>query len=496
MRHGRDRIAVHIMVNIQKERASMGESIEERVAGFTVEFVNKVTEINEELIYDNYYMHCGKKKFMLADIARDELTAEDCLSYMHEDHKLDVKEFTDKDDCVAYMMCEGYLYEKMYGYDAYQRDIYGDGDEAKRLYDAVFRIAEKYSIWFNWHGGALVFYDKVYTVINELLKYEFNDGERTECPIVVLGPDGSTTTMFRIYAYGGLIGRIATGYGKTHLAENKNYSRYLSEKYLSNDDEIDKRYLRCMNDKYVRLENDRIEYSESMVCSKLRTRLEEILDEPYDWYLDYPEYLDLILKAVEKKFMNTGKKLGERRIETAIVKRHMKKDAKADWCVIDMEYTVSKKLNPAGKKFNPDIVVFDNIRGFGFIELKYDNKSADNLPEHYDDVQNIIRDKEAVQKITKELKRRSSYLRDYGLIDDTLYKSMQNSHNLWQGFLFVGGKRENTVNLVKNSAKFGKDQNCRFAFYPYDEKHSADCIGKIKLDYQSMQTYDEFIGMI
>lgn len=73
---------------------------------------------------------------------------------------------------MAYMMCEGYLYEKMYGYDTYQEGIYGDGDEAKRLYDAVFRIAEKYNLWFNWHEGALVFYDKVYSVINGLLKYK------------------------------------------------------------------------------------------------------------------------------------------------------------------------------------------------------------------------------------------------------------------------------------------------------------------------------------
>lgn len=341
------------------------------------------------------------------------------------------------------------------------------------------------------------------TVINELLQYEFDDGERTECPIVVLGPDGSITTMFRIYAYGGLIGRIATQYGKTHLAEDRNYSKYLSEKYLSNDDEIDRRYLRCMNEKYVKLEDCGIEYSESTVCDKLRTRLEEILDKPYDQYLCYPEYLDLILKAAEKKFMNKGKEhgerrieLGERRIETAIVKQHMKKDAKASWCVVDMEYTVSKRLNPSGKKFNPDIVVFDDIRGFGFIELKYDNKNTHNLPKHYDDVQNMIRDEEAVKEITKELTRRSGYLKDCGLIDNTRYKSMQNSHSLWQGFLFVGGKRENTVNLVKKYAKFSKDQNCRFAFYPYDEKHSADCIDKIRLDYQSMQTYDNFIGMI
>lgn len=474
----------------------MGGSIEERVAGFTVEFVKRAAEMNENLIRDDYYMLCGKKKFMFADIAWDKLSAEDCLRYMHEDSRLDVKEFAGKDDCVAYMMCEGYLYEKMYGYHGCQEGIYGDGDEAERLHDAVYRIAKKYNLWFEWDEGALVFYDKVYTVINELLKYEFDGGGGTECPIAVLGPDGSKATMFRIYAYGGLIGRIATGRGKTHLAENKNYSKYLREEYLSNDNKSDKRYLRRMNEKYVGLENRGIEYSESLICSELQTQLGEMLDETQSCCLNNSVYLDLILKAVEKKFMNTDKKLRERRIETAIVKQHMKKDAKAGWCVIDMEYTVSQKLNPAGKKFNPDIVVFDKNRGFGFIELKYDNKSVDNLPKHYNDVQNIIKNKEAVKNITEELKRRSSYLKDYGLINDTLYQSMQNSNNLWQGFLFIGGKRESIVNLVQNQIKISKNPNCRFAFYPYDEKYGAGCIDKIKLDYQSMQTYDSFIGMI
>lgn len=472
----------------------MEKSIEERVASFTVEFVKKVAGINRDLIYDDYYMHCGKKKFMFADIAWDEVTAGDCLSYLHEEHKLDVKEFTDEDDCVAYMVCEGYLYEKMYGYSAYQEDIYGDGDEAERLYDAVERIAEKYDLWFNWHGGALIFYDNVYTEVNELRKYKFYDGKAEESPIVVLGPqDGKT--MLRVYAYGGLIAHIVTDKGKTHFAD-KNYSKYLSEKYLTKDE--DKKYLEDMNEKYVRREVSEAGYSSAdyiAICEELHERLEEIIGESCDFYLKpisySAEYIDLILKVTEKRFENKkGAILGERRIETAIVKRHMKKEPEASWCVVDMEYTVPKELSSSGKKFTPDIVVFDIHEGFGLIELKYDNKSTDNMGKHYEDFQNLIKDKEAVQKITEELERRSRYLRNYDLIDDTLYQSMQNSHKLWQGFLFVGGEREDAVKLVK---RLGKDQNCRFAFYPYEEEHSDDCIKEIELKYDSMKTYDDFI---
>jgi len=468
--------------------------LEERIVSFTVEFVKAVAKIHKDLIYENYSVRYGKKKLMFENITLDKMTVKDCLLYIEDDQEKDVREFAD--DCVAYMMCEGYLYEKMYGYKEYREDIYGDGDEAEKLYHAAVRFAGKYRLRLEWGEGALIFYDNAYTAIHHLLRHEFYDGEKTECPIVVLGPAGRKTTKFRIYAYGGLIGRIPTGNGKTCLADTE-YSKYLGE--LSRDDEIDKKYLRHMNEKYVRLEDSGTEYRESTVCDKLRERLKEILDAPYDFYLSSPsqsaEYLDLILKAVEKKFMNTGKALGERRIQTAIVRRHMKKDSEDGWCVVDMEYEISKNVNLSGKGFKPDIVVFDKNNGFGLIELKYDDKSTENLQKHYMDVQNVMNDND-IAKITDELKRRSAYLGEYGLISHTMYKSIKNSNtqNLWQGFLFVGGQREKAINLVsdlvKRHGEMIKDENCRFAFYPYKEENSID---QIKLDYQSMQTYEDFI---
>ena len=332
----------------------MRKSLEERIVNFTVEFIKAVVRINEELIYEDYFMLFGKKKLMFEVIALDRMTAEDVMQELEDEQEMDVRQFADDEYCVAYMMCEGDLYEKMYYYSAYQEDIFGDGDEAKKLYNAIYRFAGKYDLWFNWEGGALLFYDNVYSSIHHLLNYEFYNGERTESPIVVLGPDGSKKTMFRIYAYGGLIGRIATGRGETCLAEDKEYPKYLGEDWLAKGDETDRKYLQYMNERHVQLEYSGIEYTERTVCSKLREQLKKMLDEKWGgWYFatGSAEYLDLILKAAEKKFMKTGKALGEQRVRTAIVRQHMKRDAEDGWCVIDMAYKVLRKISPWGLRY-------------------------------------------------------------------------------------------------------------------------------------------------
>lgn len=105
---------------------------------------------------EDYFLHVGKKRIYFFYILEGH-TVEDCL--MLPQTEMDVREFTEYDDCVAYLCCEGTLYEKLYGYDAWQKDVFGDGDEAEKLYDALFRISEKYGLTFDWAGGALIFYD-------------------------------------------------------------------------------------------------------------------------------------------------------------------------------------------------------------------------------------------------------------------------------------------------------------------------------------------------
>lgn len=383
--------------------------------------------------------------------------------------------------------------------------------------------------------GVLKCHDNTSAVIDFLLNYEFYDGERKERPIVIVGPDGSLVTMLRVYAYGGLIGQIATGVGNSHLAEAENdekgkkeksadlaekeksdekkdyaYPKYLGEEYFFADNaisEVDRKYLQYMEEKYVKTGGEN--YSGDSLCQKLSHRLQDILNDPCPWqYLDKPEYLDLILKAAEKRFMNgsgkaaekKGEVLGERRIQTAIVKQHMKKAPEDGWCVVDMEYAFDSKQSSTGKIFKPDIVVFDQNNGFGFIELKYKDKSTENLDKHYTDFQNVLQSREKVKTATEKLKSRGTYLWKYGLISDAIYQAMKASDTpkFWQGFLFVGGRRENAVRSAKNLAEKYQDiaahEDCRFAFFPYEEKNSDESIRNIRLDFHSMQPYRQFTG--
>lgn len=137
----------------------MGKVSERDIISFVIEFINKACEINEELIKDgeeDYFLQVGMKRIYFFYIL-DGHTLEDCL--MLPETETDVREFTEHDDCVAYFCCEGTLYEKLYGYDAWQEDVFGDGDEAKKLYYALFRLSGKYGLTFDWAGGALIFYD-------------------------------------------------------------------------------------------------------------------------------------------------------------------------------------------------------------------------------------------------------------------------------------------------------------------------------------------------
>lgn len=475
-------------------------TLEERIAGFTIEFIKAVARINENLVYPEYCMFIGEKRIKFSWIPGTKMTAADCLKEADKFQEKNAVTLSGKGECVAYMVCDGDLYDKLYGYSAYQEDIYGDGDEAERLWHKLYYISMKYNLSFDFSGrGSLIFYDDAYTKIHSLLNYEFYDGGRMDSPIVILGPDGSATSMLRAYAYGGLIGRIGTiGMYSSHLAYSKSYSKYLGETYFSEDDEIDRKYLEYMEE-YVNRRAE--EYKGDSLCQKLSCRLRELLNDPMDQMLTEPEYLDLILKAAQKWSMNNkGMALGERRIQTAIVKQHMKKAPEDGWCVIDMEYTVKTNLSRSGNPFSPDMVVFDQNNGFGFMELKYADKNTENLDKHYTDTRNVIQNSEAVKTIAEELKRRSTYLWEYGLISDAIYQAMKASDvpKLWQGFLFVGGKRENAARFAEGLAAKCKDiktdGDCRFAFFPYEEENSADSINKIRLDFHSMQDYEHFIA--
>ena len=89
----------------------MRKSLEERIVNFTVEFIKAVVRINEELIYEDYFMLFGKKKLMFEVIALDRMTAEDVMQELEDEQEMDVRQFADDEYCVAYMMSRG-IYTK------------------------------------------------------------------------------------------------------------------------------------------------------------------------------------------------------------------------------------------------------------------------------------------------------------------------------------------------------------------------------------------------
>lgn len=135
----------------------MGKVTERDIAAFAAEFVKKICEINESLIVNegmDYSLFWGSKEITLYDIYAGELTADGVLENCWP-AEMSVNEFTENSACIAYLSCEGYLYEKMYYYES----MGCGGDEAKKLNFAAELTAEKYGMYFDWADGALMFYE-------------------------------------------------------------------------------------------------------------------------------------------------------------------------------------------------------------------------------------------------------------------------------------------------------------------------------------------------
>lgn len=299
------------------------------------------------------------------------------------------------------------------------------------------------------------------TVMAEKLKdvwdFVYKDGESKEQPVIILGPSGSEKTKLRMYAYGGLIGRIPTGTGKCRLLSEA------YKKYLSDSQDVEK--------------------------------LEEMFQKENENDLLFSEaYLKLAVKAAENRFTKGNKTKDknprERSIQTRIVKKYMSEGTGC--CVIDMEFHVTKQKKME-KHSRADIVVFDEEKGFGLIELKYNNESCDNLDEHCNDYNKICSDRKISEKNEAELIRRAEYLADYGLIDSRYYEKMMEIKNsgsaigFWYGFLFVGGGKNRSADLVERMGKAADEEACRFLYV-------EDIDDAIDLRYGKMESYAEFIN--
>ena len=115
--------------------------------------------------------------------------------------------------------------------------------------------------------------------------------------------------------------------------------------------------------------------------------------------------------------------------------------------------------------------------------------------KHYQTVNHLI-EKTNHKGIIEELKRRCRFLAEYGLINREFFDHIENDSRsfLWQGFLFAGGKKSDSVRLVKDMARQHKEieenDNCMFWWFPYADDSSLD---NIDLRCSTKHTYKEFI---
>ena len=142
----------------------------------------------------------------------------------------------------------------------------------------------------------------------------------------------------------------------------------------------------------------------------------------------------------------TAKAYLERSVQTRLINRN-RTDNYGDGIIIDMEFSTPKHWmgNVAtykGKTSSgkPDLVVYDrSTKSLGFVELKYDNKSCENMSKHFSDFYNIIHGGH-VRELVEELYRRIRYLTEYDLIepieDFDIDEVVENG--IWFAFLFVG----------------------------------------------------------
>ena len=290
--------------------------------------------------------------------------------------------------------------------------------------------------------------------------------------IVIVGPDCTERRMLRVYNSGGRIARIYVGDKKDKKSE-------------------------LMSMGYVNW------------CKKDANKLKNILknattEEKITNAILSKDYLDLSQDAVNnrhgtknKKSNNDNKEQKERNIETQIVKKFM--NSKGNWIAIDMEVQCPKawfenmksdeEINKLGKIITEqprfDIISFSK-EGIGIIELKVNNENCDNLLSHYAHMKHILNNKD---KFMKEIYRRIKYLKENELINseiiDKYGKQIFNEKKLWCGFLFVGGDKSKSINLIEQFNKFEIRDKLKFMYCDFNE---IDL-----LNINNMQNYSDFI---
>lgn len=168
-----------------------------------------------------------------------------------------------------------------------------------------------------------------------------------------------------------------------------------------------------------------------------------------------------------------------------------------------------------------DLIIYDKDAGFGLIELKYDDKSMENIGKHFADFEAAINSKKR-NKIVEELTERLKALQEVGIcssVTEPLKKE------LWYGFLLLGSDKktykedftplsdnEKTNRTLKKNnnwicseqkdkTKANVDWSKIRESYESGELDTArfvwvDHVSKVadNLVYSKMETYSDFIG--
>lgn len=274
--------------------------------------------------------------------------------------------------------------------------------------------------------------------------------------IIITGPDCSDTNKLRVYADGGLIGKIYVG-----KSPNGN-SELISPGYYS----------------YSEIEGNKTKL-ENIVCSSKDT-LSTLISS---------EYIEACKYAVERRFgkkKNDFTKQGEkeRHVQTRIVKCFM--NHSGNWCVADMEMQCPKKWFE-GNKFSEnttkqprfDMVVL-NKDGIGIVELKVNNDNADNMESHYEHMEFLLTNSQGRKYFMDEIKRRIDVLSANGLISKGI--DVFPMDRIWCGFLFVEGG----VDGARDLARLLKGRKCvdqlKFLYHPSFDITGIDIDKSLYLD--------------
>lgn len=136
----------------------MGKVTERDIAEFAVDLTNRLCEIDEEYFDDlsqDWELRWGKFNVILGDIHDRKWTADKLLEFAadtkDDSEEIDVKEFTDNEHCVAYLVIEGDLFEKIYYHPC--------SEETGRYIEAFDTAAKNHNMRYDYTSGAFIFYD-------------------------------------------------------------------------------------------------------------------------------------------------------------------------------------------------------------------------------------------------------------------------------------------------------------------------------------------------